>query len=635
MEQGADLLQQPQVAHAHQGFRGRAVFGQQPQFVTDARPREPLEDVQAHGVLDEAFGLAADPELETLLEADGADDARRVLHEGQGVQHADDAVLDVLLAAEEVHEAAKGGRAEVDGQGIDGEVPAVEVHLERREFHDGQGGRVFIVFEPGRGHVDLLSRGQDEHGRAEFEVGPHAGVQPLAQGVGKGHAVALHHQVDVVVGDAQEHVAHEAAHGVDFHARLLARPAGQLQEGEDVAGQAFVHEMADVLFLALFREQGLGDARGFLDHEVDEVRAGDDADHVVVAQHGHQTLATTEDDLHDLVEVLLLGHEEDVLLHVLGHALPAQAVPHGLFRQAPLDDAADLVPELDHGQGLEAVAHHDLGGFGHLAGRLDAHHGRGHEGLDHELGIDVGVKQGKKFILYLRNGAILDGGRRRIGVPAAAEGGADHAHVDLGRLAAGHELDAVAHAPDGEEHADVFHVHELVGQQGEVAHVGFQGDFGQDDLHAVYGMGGGRFDEFREDGHLFRGQLAAHDVPDDVEVHAHGPEPGRGLEVVLRGGLEGEPARVLEDAQAHDGGLVGGDAQSFPAQFRDDDGRGGAPWQEHVDDAGQGVVGFRVMVVEVDLKVGPVQKRGHVGQARALACVHHDEGADEPGVYIL
>ena len=48
------------------------------------------------------------------------------------------------------------------GQGIDREVAAEQVHFDGGEFHRGQGGRVFVVFEPGRGHIHALAIGQGD-----------------------------------------------------------------------------------------------------------------------------------------------------------------------------------------------------------------------------------------------------------------------------------------------------------------------------------------------------------------------------------------------------------------------------------------------------------------------------------------
>ena len=111
-------------------MRMRASSGALSSVMPDSRSGKFLEDAQAHGIFDQALGLSAYLELETLLEADGADDARRVLHKGQGVQDADDPVLDVLLASEKIHHTSEVGRAEVDGQGIDGKIAPVEVHLQ-------------------------------------------------------------------------------------------------------------------------------------------------------------------------------------------------------------------------------------------------------------------------------------------------------------------------------------------------------------------------------------------------------------------------------------------------------------------------------------------------------------------------
>ena len=464
---------------------------------------------------------------------------------------------------------------------------------------------------------------------------PDAGSQTLAQGLGEGHAVAFHHQIDVVVGNAQQHIPHKAAHGVDIHTHFPAGAARQPEQFQHVRGQTLPQQVLDVLLLPLARKQGVRKAGGFLHQQVDQIRAGDDSDHLLPAQHRHQPLPLPQDDLHDPVQVLVFGDGGKILLHVFGHPFRSQPVPHGLFRHAVLDDAADLLPVLHDGQGFQAVADHHLGGLGHGLSGLDADHRRRHELADHHLRIDVGVEQGEKLVLHLGNGAVLDGGRGRVGVSASAEGSADDAHVHFRSPAAGHELDSVAHAPDGEEDAHVFHIHQFVDEQGEISDVGVQIHFGHHHADAADGVRGGGLDELRKNGHLFGGQLPVHDFTDGFQLHALGLEPGRGLEIVLRGGVEGEAPGVLEDAKAHDGGLVGRHGQGQLPQAGDHDGGGGAPDLAVFHIGGNGVLRGRVVVEEMDGKPRQGKEGVHMLQPGSVPGVDDDQAAYFLRVQIL
>jgi hypothetical protein len=102
-----------------------------------------------------------------------------------------------------------------------------------------------------------------------------------------------------------------------------------------------------------------------------------------------------QNDLHDLIEVLGLGHEKKILQHVLRDPFRSQTMPDSFFGHAVLDDAADLIRVFDHGQSFESITDHHFRRLGHALRRLDADHGRGHEILDHHLGIYERVEQGK------------------------------------------------------------------------------------------------------------------------------------------------------------------------------------------------------------------------------------------------
>ena len=76
--------------------------------------------------------MAADLEVEALLEADGPEDARRILDERQIVQNADRPFLEIPPSAEEVEELAEFALTQPDCERVDREVAAVEVLLDGR-----------------------------------------------------------------------------------------------------------------------------------------------------------------------------------------------------------------------------------------------------------------------------------------------------------------------------------------------------------------------------------------------------------------------------------------------------------------------------------------------------------------------
>ena len=65
----------------------------------------------------------------------------------------------------------------------------------------------------------------------------HTAAQFGGQGPGKGHALALHHEIHVMVGPVQQKVAHETAHHIDRHVQPLSQTARQLQQMAHPRGQ--------------------------------------------------------------------------------------------------------------------------------------------------------------------------------------------------------------------------------------------------------------------------------------------------------------------------------------------------------------------------------------------------------------
>ena len=148
------------------------------------------QGAQLDGVLEQVVGQLADGETVALFEPDRPEAAGGVLHEGEGVEHPQGLFLEVPLAPEVVDQNAEVGLVQLQGQGVDGEVPAVQVQLQGRGLHDGQGRRGLVMLQPGRGHVDLEPVGQDHHRGPELLVIPHPGPVALSELLGEPDPVA-------------------------------------------------------------------------------------------------------------------------------------------------------------------------------------------------------------------------------------------------------------------------------------------------------------------------------------------------------------------------------------------------------------------------------------------------------------
>ena len=175
-------------------------------------------------VADEVHGAAGARQVERVLVhaqpvaalvADRAQDARGVLDEAQVVEHDDAAGLQVVAAAEVVEEVAEGLGLERHRHGVDGEVAAREVAADAGVLDLGQGApgtrRTRRAWRRRRRAAARRRRRRDDHGRAELLVRPHVALEARGELGGEGDAVALHGEVDVEAGLAEQQVAHGAA----------------------------------------------------------------------------------------------------------------------------------------------------------------------------------------------------------------------------------------------------------------------------------------------------------------------------------------------------------------------------------------------------------------------------------------
>ena len=69
---------------------------------------------------------------------------------------AQDFVFDIALRAEKIDQASEFARSQLHCQRIDREIAAKQVHFDGRKLHSGQRCWIFIVFQAGGGHIDML-----------------------------------------------------------------------------------------------------------------------------------------------------------------------------------------------------------------------------------------------------------------------------------------------------------------------------------------------------------------------------------------------------------------------------------------------------------------------------------------------
>ncbi len=76
------------------------------------------------------FGADAERKSETLLKADGAQNASRVIHERERMQNAHQTALEVDETAQMVVEFTIMGFIETQGESVDGEISAMQIEFD-------------------------------------------------------------------------------------------------------------------------------------------------------------------------------------------------------------------------------------------------------------------------------------------------------------------------------------------------------------------------------------------------------------------------------------------------------------------------------------------------------------------------
>ena len=183
-----DLFEHVQILQPAQGAL-RLLLGQdEVELVADALTGDPRKHGQ--GCVDQLCRPRFDGKTEPLLKARCAHDAGGVLDKAQAVQHADQAILQVLLAPVEIEQPAIVPRVEPDGQCIDRKVAPVQIGPDRAALDLGQRGRMGVELEAGRGEIEggnailLLVLLDDDLGRAKAPVAAGAGADPLSHFAG-------------------------------------------------------------------------------------------------------------------------------------------------------------------------------------------------------------------------------------------------------------------------------------------------------------------------------------------------------------------------------------------------------------------------------------------------------------------
>ena len=235
---GQDEFQQAAALQFHETARGLVAHHNLVELHDDTFC---THNFKALAVAPEGFeGFLFNLEMQCRGKAHTAHHAQRVVAEGDvGVEgRGDDAVFDVHHATEGVNEFAQTVVVEADGQGIDGEIAAVLVVLQRAVLNDRLARIVGIAFAACTYEFHLLTL-PFQLGRAEIAKYRQVGTMTDARldGFGNGDTAAFDHHVNILRRTVHQQIAHVAADDVALHTQFVGHLTNELK-----------HRGADLIF---------------------------------------------------------------------------------------------------------------------------------------------------------------------------------------------------------------------------------------------------------------------------------------------------------------------------------------------------------------------------------------------------
>ena len=173
-------------------------------------------------------------------------------------------------------------------------------------------------------------------------MGLHAAAGDLDEHAREGDAVALDHDIDIEVFDAQEQVAHDPAHEIDGKTGVVGdRPHGLKRCGY-VTRQSFLHQALDLPGRTKVELLGLADiGKPLLVQGTQQVGAGNGADdRASGVKHRNETLVLLDHDPLHLAHRHIKSGDRSAAHHELLDRLIAETVKqrflHDLSRDDPL-----------------------------------------------------------------------------------------------------------------------------------------------------------------------------------------------------------------------------------------------------------------------------------------------------------
>jgi hypothetical protein len=192
------------------------VLGEQQQdFVLQSRTGELLDQIRGGRLHEQAQCGAFKAKIESLFEPDRSEEARGIVLETSGMQHADRARPKIALPSIGVEHATELPRIELYRYGIDREVPPGEICFDRRRLNRRQKSGLRIGLSPGCRDIHLEAVRKHEPRRRKPPKHRQPSTIPVCHQPRESNPISLYCEIEIQTLTLQQEIANNPADEVD------------------------------------------------------------------------------------------------------------------------------------------------------------------------------------------------------------------------------------------------------------------------------------------------------------------------------------------------------------------------------------------------------------------------------------
>src|SRR4030043_255448 len=198
-EVGMEKMEEIEILHSFQGKDRSLLLKNEDELGKNSTSREAIHKTHLHSILDQMLSVFTNLELQPLFEADRPKDPGRILDEREVVKNTYHLFFDVFHSSKIIDQLSEGLRIELNGQGVHGKIPPVEVHFDRTSFHGGQSRWRFIDLQASCCKINLQAIREEDDGCPKFFVSANSTGKSLFEFLCQPDPIPLDHDIDVEV----------------------------------------------------------------------------------------------------------------------------------------------------------------------------------------------------------------------------------------------------------------------------------------------------------------------------------------------------------------------------------------------------------------------------------------------------